>query len=50
MTTNPFTLSPMSPAFAGGFVAAARVEGSSRIAAHVSKRNRQPQGCFPMTD
>ena len=49
MTTNLFTLSTMSPAHAGWLAAAARMEGSFRIANHVSKRNR-PQGCFPMTD
>jgi hypothetical protein len=50
MTTKSFPLSPMSPAYAGWLVAAARMEGSFRIVGHVSKLNRQPQGCFPMTD
>jgi hypothetical protein len=48
MTTKTFPLSPTSPAY-GWLVATARMEGSFRIAGHVSKRNR-PQGCFPMTD
>ena len=46
MTTKSFTHSPMSPAY-GWLVAALRVEGAFRI---VAKLNRQPQGCFPMTD
>ena len=49
MTTNPFPLSTMSPAYADWLAAAARMESSFRIANHVSKRNR-PQGCFPITD
>jgi len=51
MTANFFTWSTMSPADAGWLVGAARLDGSLRIADHVSKLNRQPiQGCFPMTD
>jgi len=50
MTTKSFTLSTMSPALAGWPYAASHVECLLVIAIHVAKRNRQPQGCFPMTD
>ena len=48
MTTKSFTHSAMSPAYADWLVVAMlRVKGAVCI---VAKRNRQPQGCFPMTD